>query len=142
MLTHNQKILSKSELISENSLKIDLSSSQKTQRSKLVSSPTGWFAVVSYLISDDKRAVDSCLSLFVSEKLWKLHLYPILLGTIFYSFSFHCISIDLLGFCIWRNCLKWIGFVWVFIYFNSYIYFNCFEILAQFVSFVVEFELD
>ena len=128
---------------SENSLKIDLSSSQKTQRSELISSPTGWFAVVSYLIFvtpfSNYRSVSLCL---FPEKLWKLHLYPILLGTIFYGFSFHCISIDLLGFCIWRNCLKWIGFVWVFIYFNSYIYFNCFEILAQFVSFVKEFELD
>ncbi|KAK7846605.1 hypothetical protein CFP56_007645 [Quercus suber] len=40
-MLHNQKILSKSELILENSFKIDLSSSQKTQRSELISSLMG-----------------------------------------------------------------------------------------------------
>ena len=82
---HNQKILSKSELISEISLKIDLSSSQETQSSELISCPTGWFAMVSYLISDDKRAVDRlstlrhpifrlqvCLSLFVSRQIMEI----------------------------------------------------------------------
>ena len=61
-----------------NSLKIDLSSSLKTQRSELISSLTGWFAVVSYLISDDKQAVDSrlqvCLSLFVSRQIMEITL--------------------------------------------------------------------
>ena len=80
--THIQKILSKLELMSETSLKIDLNSSQKTQRSELISSPTGWFVVVSYLISDDKRAVDRQSTLrhpifrslyLYPEKLWKLH---------------------------------------------------------------------
>ena len=54
LMLHTRKPLTQS----ENSLKIDLSSSQKTQRSELISSSTGWFAVVSCLISDDKRAVD------------------------------------------------------------------------------------
>ena len=71
--------------MSENSLKIDLSLSQKTQRSELISSPTGWFAVVSYLISDDNRAVDRlstlrhpifrlqvCLSLSVSREIMEI----------------------------------------------------------------------
>ena len=84
-MLHDQKILSKSELISENSLKINLSSSQKTQRSELISSPMGWFAVVSDLISDDKQAVDRlstlchpnfrlqvCLSLFVSREIMEI----------------------------------------------------------------------
>ena len=61
-----------------NSLKIDLSSSLKTQRSELISSLTGWFAVIRYLISDDKQAVDSwlqvCLSLFVSRQIMEITL--------------------------------------------------------------------
>ena len=83
---HNQKILSKSELC-QKILSKYLSSSQKTQRSELISSPTGWFAVVSYLISDDKWAVDRlstlrhpifrlqvCLSLLVSREIMEITL--------------------------------------------------------------------
>ena len=67
---HTQKQLTQL----ENSLKIDLSSSQKTQRLELISSSMGWFAVVSYLISDDKLAIDSCLSLFVSREIMEITL--------------------------------------------------------------------